>query len=286
MSYNDELNRYLFDNKHARGELVQLEQSFQQIIANHHYTDGVKKLLGELLAATCLLTATLKFKGEIAVQLQGNGPVNYMVINGNDQKEMRGVAKLSEKTDKTGLADLIGKGVMVITIRPEQGEPYQGVVALEKPTLAECLENYFETSEQIPTSIWLFTDLAAQKVAGALIQLLPDGNNKTQQLEDYHHLCQLTNTIKAEEIFSLSANDLLYRLYHQEEVRIFEPESVRYQCSCSEARCLTAISQFSAQELKNIIAEEGAVSMTCDYCMNTYSFDEQRLSSVINETKN
>ena len=209
-----------------------------------------------------------------------------MVINGNDQKEMRGVAKLSEETDKTGLADLIGKGVMVITIRPEQGEPYQGVVALEKPTLAECLENYFETSEQIPTSIWLFTDLAAQKVAGALVQLLPDGNDKAQQLEDYQHLCQLTNTIKAEEIFSLTANDLLYRLYHQEEVRIFEPESVSYQCSCSEAKCLTAISQFSAQELQNIIAEEGAVSMTCDYCMSTYSFDEQRLSSVINETKN
>lgn len=286
MSHTDVLNRYLFDNKHARGELVQLEQSFQQIIANHTYSAGVKTLLGELLAATCLLTATLKFKGEISVQLQGDGPVSYMVINGNDQQQMRGIAKLAQDTDESGLAGLIGKGVMVITIRPDQGEPYQGVVALEKPTLAECLANYFESSDQIPTTIWLFTDLVQQKVAGSLIQLLPDGDDKAQQVADYEHLCQLTNTIKAEEIFSLPAQDLLYRLYHQEEVRIFEPQTVSYQCTCSEAKCLTAISQFSVDELKNIIAEEGCVSMTCDFCLTTYAFDEQQLGAILSETKN
>ena len=286
MSHTDVLNRYLFDNKHARGELVQLEQSFQQILANHTYTDGVKTLLGELLAATCLLTATLKFKGEISVQLQGDGPLSYMVINGNDQQEMRGIAKINQATNDSGLANLIGKGVMVITITPDQGDPYQGVVALDKPTLAECLANYFESSDQIPTTIWLFTDLLQQKVAGSLIQLLPDGNDKAQQLEDYQHLCQLTNTIKADEIFSLPAQDLLYRLYHQEEVRIFEPQAVTYQCSCSEAKCLTAISQFSVDELKNIIAEEGCVSMTCDFCLTTYAFDEQQLSAILSETKN
>lgn len=285
MSHTDVLNRYLFDNKHARGELVQLEQSFQKIIANHTYSDGVKTLLGELLAATCLLTATLKFKGEISVQLQGDGPLAYMVINGNDQQEMRGIAKLEQETDACGLQGLIGKGVMVITIRPDQGEPYQGVVALEKPTLAECLANYFESSDQIPTTIWLFTDLAQQKVAGSLIQLLPDGNDKAQQVADYEHLCQLTNTIKAEEIFSLPAQELLYRLYHQEEVRIFEPQAVNYQCTCSEEKCLTAISQFSVDELKNILADEGCVSMTCDFCLTTYAFDEQQLAGVLNKTK-
>ncbi|MGJ8692028.1 MAG: Hsp33 family molecular chaperone HslO [Thalassotalea sp.] len=282
---NDVLNRYLFDNKHARGELVQLSNSFKHIVANHNYPDGVKALLGELLAATCLLTATLKFEGEIAVQLQGDGPVTYMVINGDEQQKMRGVAKLNQATDKTSLHDLIGKGVMVITIRPKDGEPYQGVVALEKPTLAECLANYFETSDQIPTTIWLFTDLEQEKVAGSLIQLLPDSGDKTQQVTDYEHLCQLTNTIKAEEIFSLPAQELLYRLYHQEEVRIFEPQPVVYQCSCSEAKCLNTISQFSAKELNSILAEQGSVQMTCDYCMTTYAFNEQHLSSLLSEQK-
>lgn len=285
MSNTDVLNRYLFDEKHARGELVQLERSFQHILANHDYPTGVQKLMGELLAATCLLTATLKFDGEIAVQLQGDGPISYAVINGNDQQVMRGVAKLNKKTEEEGLQALIGKGVMVITIQPKNGEPYQGVVPLEKETLAECLANYFETSDQIPTSIWLFTDLTKQKAAGSLIQLLPDSGNKEQQLADYEHLCQLTNTIKAEEIFTLPADDLLYRLYHQEDVRIFEPQKVSYKCSCSEAKCLTAISQFGATELKSIFEEQGHVSMTCDYCLTDYTFDEPQLASFINEIK-
>lgn len=286
MPHTDVLNRYLFDNKHARGELVQIEQSFQQIIANHQYSDGVKELLGELLAATCLLTATLKFEGEIAVQLQGDGPINYMVINGNDKQSMRGVAKYNGDINVNGLANLIGKGIMVITIRPKNGEPYQGVVPLEKPTLAECLANYFETSDQIPTTIWLFTDLQQEKVAGSLIQLLPDSGDKEQQLADYQHLCQLTNTIKAEEIFELPAQELLYLLYHQEEVRVFEPQAVTYQCSCSVTKCLSTISQFSAEELHDILDEQDSIKMTCDYCLTTYSFDEQQLSSLLSEKRN
>lgn len=285
MPQTDVLNRYLFDNKHARGELVQLNNTFEHIIANHEYPEGVQALLGELLVATCLLTATLKFEGEIAVQLQGDGPVSYMVINGDDNQTMRGVAKLKEATEANTLHDLIGKGVMVITIRPDKGEPYQGVVPLEKPTLAECLANYFITSDQIPTSIWLFTDLEQKKVAGSLVQLLPDGDDKAQQVADYEHLCQLTNTIKTNEIFELNAQELLYRLYHQEEVRIFEPQQVSYKCSCSEEKCLSAISQFSADELKKIIAEQGNVSMTCDYCLTTYGFDEQYLAPLLSEQK-
>lgn len=288
MSTQDVLNRYLFDNKHARGELVQINKAYQDILQNHHYPEGIQQLLGELLAATCLLTATLKFEGEIAVQLQGGGdaPVNYMAINGDHQQNMRGVAKLHDGDTKGhGLKDLIGNGIMVITIRPSKGEPYQGVVALEKPTLAECLANYFETSDQIPTSIWLFTDTKTKQAAGALVQLLPDSDDKEQQLADYEHLCLLTKTIKTEEIFSLAAEELLHRLYHEEEVRLFEPQAVNYQCSCSEAKCLTAISQFNGDELKAIIAEQGNVSMTCDYCLTTYAFDEQQLSAYINEIK-
>ncbi|WP_286264512.1 Hsp33 family molecular chaperone HslO [Thalassotalea atypica] len=281
----DVLNRYLFDGMHARGELVQLHHTFKDIIDGHNYSDGVKALLGELLAATCLLTATLKFEGEIAVQLQGKGPVSYAVINGTHDQIMRGIAKVNEETSATGLENLIGKGTMVITIRPDKGEPYQGVVLLDKPTVAECLAQYFETSDQIPTSLWLFTDIKKETVGGALVQLLPDSGNKEQQMSDYDHLCQLTNTIKPNEIFSLEAQDLLHRLYHAEEVRIFEPQSVSYSCSCSEEKCLNAISQFNPIELKKLIEEQGNVSMTCDYCQTTYAFDESQLSSYLNEIK-
>ncbi len=287
MSQFNVLNRYLFSDAHARGELVQLDSSFKSIIKNHNYPAGVEKLLGELLSATCLLTATLKFEGDITVQLQGDGPVGYMSVSGNNNQQMRGIAKMAEATTADTLQTLIGKGTMIITIRPNVGEAYQGVVALDKDNLADCLAHYFDVSEQIPTKIWLFSDTQQKLAAGALVQLLPDGDgsieNKEQQMNDFAHLCQLTNTIKSEEVFSLEAEALLYRLYHQEKVNIFEPQSVSYVCGCSADKCLSAISQIEPSEIKAILAEQGKISMTCDYCITTYDFDELSLKSFISK---
>lgn len=286
----DVLNRYLFNDLHVRGELVQLNKSYQSIIKNHNYPVGVRLLLGELLAATCLLTATLKFEGEITVQLQGDGPIGYMSVNGDNDQLMRGIAKFKpaqEQTEAKSLQELIGKGTMVITIRPKVGEAYQGVVALDQPTLAECLAHYFEVSEQIPTKIWLFSDDDSQQVAGSLVQLLPDGDGSSESLakqeSDFEHISQLTNTIKAEEIFSLEAQALLYRLYHQEKVSLFEPQTVSYQCSCSNEKCLSAISQISPEEIVSILAEQNKISMTCDYCLTTYNFFQDDLQSFISK---
>lgn len=280
----DELNRYLFDNLHARGELVQLNDTYQAIIANHNYPEGVQELLGELVAATCLLTATIKFEGEIALQLQGDGPIGYIAVNGNNKQEMRAIAKVTEPTEAKGLVNLVGRGNMVITIRPAQGEAYQGVVAIEHDTVAECLAHYFEVSEQIPTKLWLYTNSGNTQAGGALIQLLPDGEDQDKQQSDFEHLCQLTNTIKSDEIFSLDAQTLLYRLYHQEEVRLFDPQAVSYKCSCSKEKCLSAISQIEPSEIKSILAEQGTVSMTCDYCQTTYAFGEVELAQFTSNT--
>ena len=287
MSQFNVLNRYLFSDAHARGELVQLDSSFKNIINNHNYPVGVERLLGELLCATCLLTATLKFEGDITVQLQGDGPVGYMSVSGNNKQQMRGIAKMAEKTSADTLPTLIGKGTMIITIRPSVGDAYQGVVALDADNLADCLAHYFDVSEQIPTKIWLFCDTEQQLAAGALVQLLPNGDGSTekkeQQLSDFDHLCQLTNTIKSEEVFSLEAEALLYRLYHQEKVNIFDPQEVSYVCGCSADKCLSAISQIEPSEIKAILAEQGKISMTCDYCITTYDFDELSLKSFISK---
>jgi molecular chaperone Hsp33 len=290
ISNTDTLNRYLFDDRHVRGELVQLSKSYQNIINNHNYPVGVRVLLGELLAATCLLTATLKFKGSITVQLQGDGPVGYMSVNGDNNQKLRGIAKVvdaDKANDANSLDALLGKGNMIITIKPDQGEPYQGVVALDKPTLAQCFSQYFEISAQIPTQVWLFSDDEKQQVAGSLIQLLPDGDgsieNKEKQQDDFEHLAQLTNTIKADEIFSLQAEALLYRLYHQETVSLFDPQAVTYQCGCSSNKCLSAIAQIEGSEIEKILAEQGKISMTCDYCLTTYDFFHEQLKSFISK---
>lgn len=288
----DVLNRYLFNDMHVRGELVQLSKSYQSIIKNHNYPVGVRLLLGELMAATCLLSATLKFEGEITVQLQGDGPIGYMSVNGDNNQTMRGIAKLKpeqEHTEANSLHELIGKGTMVITIRPAKGEAYQGVVALEEATLAECLAHYFEVSEQIPTKIWLFSNDDKQQVAGSLVQLLPDGDgsseNLTKQESDFEHISQLTNTIKADEIFSLEAQALLFRLYHQEKVSLFDPQAVSYQCGCSRDKCLGAISQIEPTEIESILAEQNKISMTCDYCLTTYDFFYEDLKSFISKDR-
>lgn len=291
-SANDILNRYLFNDMHVRGELVQLSKSYQSIVKNHDYPVGVRLLLGELMAATCLLSATLKFEGEITVQLQGDGPIGYMTVNGDNNQQMRGIAKLKPEqadTNASSLHELIGKGTMVITIRPDKGEAYQGVVALEQATLAECIAHYFEVSEQIPTKVWLFCDDDKQQAAGSLIQLLPDGDggaeNLAKQESDFEHIAQLTNTIKAEEIFSLEAEALLYRLYHQEKVSLFDPQAVSYQCGCSRNKCLGAIAQIEPSEIESILSEQNKISMTCDYCLTTYDFFHEDLKSFISKDK-
>ena len=156
---SDQLHRYLFANAHCRGELVQLDQSLDAIFADHEYPGPVKQLLAETMMATALLTATLKFEGDITVQLQGDGPVNYVVINGNDKLELRGLARMQGEITDDSLQAMIGHGHMAITITPKKGERYQGIVVLEGETLAACLENYFVQSEQLKTRLWFATDL-------------------------------------------------------------------------------------------------------------------------------
>ena len=140
----DLLHRFLFEDLHARGELVQLSDTIRKIVEPHQYPAGVQALLSELVIVTSLLTATLKIQGEIAVQLQGDGPARYLAVNANQDQVLRGVAKVPDNCDEIGLKGIVGEGNMIITIRPDKGEPYQGIVKLEQDTLADCIAHYFE----------------------------------------------------------------------------------------------------------------------------------------------
>lgn len=276
----DYLNRYLFDGVSVRGELVQLGDTYQQIISSTEYPAPVKTLLGELLVATSLLTATLKFEGSITVQVQGDGPVSLAVINGDQNQKLRGVARWEGDIKEGGsIHDLMGKGYMVITIIPTQGERYQGVVGLEGDTLAECLEAYFKNSEQLRTRIWLRTgEFEGQpKAAGMLLQVMPDGQGSES---DFEHLETITETVKNEELFGSAAQDVLYRLYHQEEVKVFEPQEVSFECGCSRERSGSAVISLHPDEIEKILAEDGKVSLHCDYCGTDYDFDSIDIAAL------
>lgn len=273
MSSFEQLHRFLFDQVHVRGELVQLQQSFREMLGEHDYPAPVQRLLGELMATTSLLTATLKFEGSITVQLQGNGPVRLAVINGDHKQKLRGVARYQGDIADGNLHDLVGKGHLVITITPDQGERYQGVVGLEGETLSECIEHYFARSEQLPTRLWLKTGEidGAPVAAGLLLQVLPDETDA--EGPGFEHLITLTETLTAEEMFTLPAGEILHRLYHQEDLQVFEPQQVRFFCGCSRERSANALSGMDKAELMAIAAEEGAVHVNCEYCGASYIFD-------------
>lgn len=265
----DTLYRYLFENADVRGELVQLADAYQSVVNAHEYPQVLRRFLGELMAATSLLTATLKFSGDIAVQVQGSGPVSLAVINGNNHQQLRGVARWDgELADDASLGDLFGQGYIVITLTPDEGERYQGVVALDKPTLAECIQDYFQQSEQLPTGIWLFAD--GERAAGIFLQVLPSEEDHNAE---YEHLTTLTATIKQEELLQLPAEEVLHRLYHEEEVRLFDPVEVSFKCTCSRERSAAAIRSIEKAEILEIMAEQGQIEMGCEYCNSQYRFD-------------
>ena len=281
------LNRYLFEDLSVRGELVQLDSAYQSIIANKNYPAPLQGLLGELLVATTLLTATLKFEGSITLQLQGDGPVSLAVINGDHEQKVRGVARFDGSIDdEASIHDMLGKGHLVITIDPKQGERYQGIVALDGHNLSEIIEGYFANSEQLRTRLWLRAgqdNSGDTKAAGMLLQILPDADDSE---EHFDHLEKLTDTIKTDELFGLEVNELLYRLYNQEKVRIFDPQPVRFFCGCSRQRSAAAIRTIDRDEINSILAEEGSISLHCDYCGTNYTFDKNEVDALFDIPSN
>lgn len=280
MSVQDQLHRYLFENAAVRGELVNVSQTWHEVLKNHDYPAPVKRLLGEMLVATSLLTATLKFDGDITVQLQGDGPLTLAVINGNNRQELRGVARIKEEATiapDASLKEMVGNGYLVITISPEKGERYQGVVGLEGETLAACLEDYFMRSEQLPTRLFIHTN--DKGAAGILLQVLPAQDTDK---EDFNHLATLTETVKTEELIELPATEVLWRLYHQEEATVFDPQPVIFKCTCSRERCGEVLKTLPQHEVDEIIEEDGKIDMHCDYCGTHYTYDAVDIAAIRN----
>jgi molecular chaperone Hsp33 len=274
----DQLDRFLFEDRNVRGELVKLCDSYQGILDSYQYPPIIQDLLGELMAAASLLTATLKFEGEVSLQIQSQGLVKYVVISGTHDQKLRGVARWNEEFKLPScFADLFKKGYLAITLAPKDGERYQGIVALDKPTLAECLEDYFLQSEQLLTKVTLFTqrDEIRAVAGGMLLQVVPESSETSQAGEnpDFEHLGHMMNTLKIEELFSLPTEEILHRLYHEEEIRLFESQPVTFSCDCSKERSAIALQNVSKADLLEIVAEEGAVVMNCQFCHQEYRFD-------------
>jgi molecular chaperone Hsp33 len=274
----DKLNRFLFDKANIRGEIVSLNQVWQTMLSNHSYPEVIRQHLGEVMAASVLLTATMKFEGSLTIQASGDGALNLMVVECRNDFGVRGVAKYHEPfPQETDLKTLLGTGTLVITIEQTRtNERYQGVVALEGNSVAEFLEGYLERSEQLETRIFLAADEHA--VGGLLLQQLP--GQQEEDDEDWERITQLGQTIKPDELLGLEAREIIHRLYHEEDVRLFDAQSVHFECSCSREKVTNMLRSISHEEAASIVKEQGNISVDCEFCGKSYDFDAIDIAEI------
>lgn len=277
MASRDQFQRFLFEHSQVRGAWVKLDESFQEIIGQAPYPDSVCELLGESLVASVLMSSTLKFKGTLSLQAAGDGPLSTLMAECSHDRHIRGLARFdANAVSGETLHELLGQGRMAITITPEQGQRYQGVVPREAQTLAGCLEEYFERSEQIATSLFLFAN--EDTAAGLMLQRLPGHTDDDDDL--WNRVNHLAATIEAEELLTLDSETLLHRLFHEETVRLFEPDPVAFRCSCSRERTLAALEAIGKEECYSILSEQGSINMDCQFCHANYRFNRNDIDHL------
>lgn len=279
MKQADQLHRFLFENSDVRGNTVHLSDTIQQALQHHDYPPVLRHALGELMAAAALLTATVKLdKGLLSFQIQGQGPLNLLVVECNAALKMRATAKWQGDIDGLTFQQLIGNGHFAITLDPRDGgQTYQGIVDLVGDSIAEILQNYMQQSAQLDTKLWLTSD--HQQAAGLLLQKLPQKYGQSEpDLEQvdqdiWHRTTLLADTLQMQELMQLESEQLLTRLFHQETVRLFEPTPVSFECRCSPQSVSNMLRLLGREEIESILQEQGKVTVHCDFCYAAYVFD-------------
>lgn len=268
---HDTLRRFIFEQLPVQGRHVHLDASWRAIQRHQDYPQPVRKLLGEALAAAVLLSATLKYEGTLSLQIRGGGPVHLLVVQCTSGLHLRGLAHWRGKpAADAGFRQLVGDGQLALTIeQTRQVERYQGIVALEGGSLAASLEGYFARSEQLPTRLWL--QAGDGSASGFLLQTVPGTDPAA---DAWQHVTVLADTLKPAELGSLPAQELLHRLYHEDDVRLFGAAPVAFRCQCSRARIETTLRALGEAEVRAILRELGKVHVDCEFCGRGYDFDQ------------
>ena len=287
----DTLQKFIFDNAAVRGELVEISDTWREIQARHGYPRAVRSMLGEMVAASALLSANLKFNGSIVMQIHGHGPVRLMVVECDADLRIRATAKLApdaEVADDATMTDLLNVnrlGRFVITLDPLEKmpgqQPYQGIVPLDGENIATVIENYMMRSEQLDTRLWLAADDKVSR--GMLLQKLPRHSGKEDQtvqasaeedLETWNRAVMLGSTLKQEELLSTGIETLLNRLFWEETIRVFDPQHPQFHCSCTREKVGNMLKMLGQPEVESALADLGELGVNCDFCGKHYAFDK------------
>ncbi|MDY6945119.1 MAG: Hsp33 family molecular chaperone HslO [Pseudomonadota bacterium] len=287
MHDRDCLHRFLFEHFPIRGHIVHLDASWRALLEHREYPSVIRDTLGEAVAASVLLAATLKFDGTLSLQLKGQGPMHLMLAQCSDALGVRAVARYKEAASYgRELAALSGEGgSLTVTVENEDlSQRYQGIVPLTGERLSDCMRNYFETSEQLPTRLWLHAD--EHGASGLLLQRLSDDSVQSRsvgsrlhevdrgEIDDaWNRVQMLADTLKPEELQTLSDRNILRRLFAEDDVRLFEPAPVFFRCRCSRERVLGMLRALGPEEVRSVLAEQGHVEVRCDFCNRAYRLD-------------
>ena len=270
---SDLRSRFLIETCDVRGQLVHLDRCWADARARTQYPQNVSTLLGEAFAASALLAGTIKFDGKLTLQVRGEGDVHLLVVQVTNDGNMRGLARWKNEPDSTVPLNAFGADArMIITIESEQGaEPYQGIVPLEGESLADSIKHYFAVSEQLKTQVYFAVSDSA--VSGLLLQALPPAEQISADNDGWSRATALADTVTEQELLSTDMQTLLHRLYHEEQVRLFESSALSFHCSCSKERTDNMLIGLGEAEVQDIVKEQGSVSIACEFCDANYNYD-------------
>lgn len=283
----DLIHPFQIESCGVRGRLVRLGPSIDLILRQHAYPDVVSRLLGEALALVCALGGMLKFEGLLTLQAKGNGPISMLVADYRTPGDLRGYASFDKEAvaaldDTSDLSRLMGDGYLAFTI--DQGadmERYQGIVPIEDVSLGEAADGYFRQSEQLHAAFRLAAGERRGKWRASCLMLQrlpPEGPGELRDMkaeDDWLRSTILLDTVNATELLDpeLAANDLLYRLFHEEGVRVYPTLPVQAKCRCDRERVMTVLKSFPAEEIRDMTIEDGRIRVTCEFCSTHYLFD-------------
>ncbi len=268
----DQVHRFLLEDLDIRGALVQLGPSWAAMTSRRNYAAPVRELLGELAAVTALIGSNLKTPGRLSFQLQGHGPVSMLVMDCNEQLQLRGMAKSELAAEATanvaGVGDLLGDGQLVLNLQPKTAQaPYQSVVPIAGSTLAEIFEHYLEQSEQQPARLWLAA--TADTACGLFLQKLPTADARDP--DGWNRIEQLAATVRPDEL-ALPPEALLTRLFSEEGVRLFEPRPATWHCPRDEEKVRNMLLSLGREEVEAMLGDAEMIAVEDEICGHEYRF--------------
>jgi len=276
----DSLTRFVFERAALRGAVVGLDAAYRECVGSHSYPPRLTRILGETMAAMCLLANSLKFQGSLILQLQGAGSVRLLVVECDAALTLRATAQWNGDIDEAAtLAELAGdprRSRMVLTLDPRDGGPlHQGIVALEGGSVASLFEHYLAASEQIASRLWL--DATGERVRGLLLQRMP-GSTEADTATWTRAVSAVDGA--TEPFGPTDAHALLATLFRDDDVRAFRARTPRFGCSCSRERVAGALKMLGSAEVDSILAEQGSVGVNCEFCNRRYDFDAEEARAL------